>query len=241
MKQKLYRMLAILLVVMVCGGGALQAQNPGEDPGKARKLSVGPDGQSEEAVIRKAVLATVRIITGNRNPTTNEFYGTSSGSGVFIGSTGLILTARHVVFQQEGKGEVFPEIWCGVMSADSPYTPPNRGFRLQLVKDERQLDLALLRIPAPVNGTFPQLNLGTGSELFYGSLLRVAGFPEAGGATTTVVPTTVLGIDDQLGEIKVDGALMRGASGGPAFNAKGELIGIVLGVKKDTVPFFADE
>ena len=236
MNQKMWRMFGLLVL------GATLAGFPawGQVVGASREEPIGAEKGVEATIVRKAVSATVRIVTGNRDPQTNEFVGVATGSGVFVGPSGLVLTARHLICQNDGRGQVFGEIWCGVMSPDSPYMPPNRGFQLQLVREDRQLDLALLRIPTPGKNTFPWLKLGMGQDLSYGSVLKVAGFPEAGGATTTVVPTTVLGIDDQKGEIKVDGALMHGVSGGPAFNQKGELIGIALGVKKDTVPFFAE-
>jgi S1-C subfamily serine protease len=116
--------------------------------------------------------------------------------------------------------------------------------RLKLLSSSPELDLAVLRImptaTAPV--TYPHLRFAPSLSLSYGTTLSLVGFPVAGGSTVTVTQLDVVGLDDSQGWVKVDGAMMRGASGGAVVNAEGGLIGIPAKVQVDqAVPFFGDD
>ena len=203
-------------------------------PASARADDAGP--------VRRAVSATVRILTGSFGPE-GQFRGQTSGSGVIISADGRVLTNHHVVFPEGGK-QPFPQVWAGLVDDKLGFAPPSRAVRLKFLAADPALDLALLEIQTKAGekgGPYPFLPMGSTAELFYGSRLRVVGFPAAGGPTTTVVETTVLGIDEEAGWIKVDGGIMRGVSGGAALSEKGELVGVPTQVQADQeVPFLGD-
>jgi serine protease Do len=196
----------------------------------------------DTTAVRRAVAATVRILTGSFGPE-GQFRGQTAGSGVIISPDGLALTNHHVVFP-EGGNKPFPQIWAGLVDERLGFAPPSRAVRLKFLAADPTLDLALLEIQAKdgrKGGPYPFLPMGSTAELFYGSRLRIVGFPGAGGPTTTVVETTVLGMDEEAGWIKVDGGIMRGVSGGAALNERGELVGVPTQVQADQeVPFLGD-
>lgn len=186
--------------------------------------------------VQQAVLATVHILTGAMDAASGEFEGKGSGSGVIISPEGLVLTARHVVFQKNVPAR---EVWAGLVDGRNPRLPPTRVKRMKIVAEDAALDLALLRIESKRGGEsaerFPFLRLATSDDLVFGSPLSVVGFPAAGGATTTVTSVNVVGFDARQGWIKVEGSVMQGASGGAAVNERGELVGIASQVAADRV------
>lgn len=209
---------------------------------QVKNRSFNEEQEDRADITRNAILATVRILTGTSDA--NGFRGQASGSGVIITSEGLVLTNRHVVFAANGNA-LYPEIWAGVIQPGAENLPPRRAFRLKLIEADPNLDLALLRItfskPEKVNFSFLRL-APEQNDLSYGSSLRVIGFPVAGGPTTTVVRTSVVGLDDREGWIKVEGSLMRGVSGGAAINSRGELVGLATKVEIDQPsPFLGED
>ena len=104
-------------------------------------------------------------------------------------------------------------------------------------------DVALLKI-SDDSYTFPSLNLGEASELKDGDSILVIGFPgivsgsksgpalidyESSSAKATVTRGIVSSMKkDTQGNnlIQTDAVIGHGNSGGPAFNSKGEVIGI---------------
>lgn len=191
--------------------------------------------------VRRAIAATVRIVAGAPGPA-SDFQGRSWGSGVIVSQSGHVVTNHHVIAQQGG--QPYAAIYAGLVDPHQEFLPPTRAFRLRLVQDDPARDLALLQIvprgqTAP---TYPFLRLGRTDDVYYGTTLRLVGFPTAGGGTPTVVQTSVVGVDEQQGWIKVEGSMMRGGSGGAAINGRGELVGIPTMIQVDQeVPFFGDE
>ncbi len=196
----------------------------------------------DSAAMRRAISATVRILTGSLDPQ-GRFRGQTSGSGVIVSARGEVLTNHHVVFP-EGSASPYPQIWVGMVQERLGLSPPSRANRLKLLAADAALDLALLEIvpkEGEKSGPYPSIPLGSTADLFYGSRLWLAGFPAAGGPTTTVVSATVLGIDEEAGWVKVDGAMMHGVSGGAALDERGALLGVPTQVRADQeVPFLGD-
>ncbi len=104
-------------------------------------------------------------------------------------------------------------------------------------------DVAILKIKNTQNYSFPVVNLGTSVGLREGSSLVILGFPglvegyasseSLLSAASSAKPTVTRGIisaikTDQGGRslIQTDASIDHGNSGGPAFNTKGEVIGI---------------
>lgn len=138
-----------------------------------------------------------------------------AGTGFIVNSTGVIATAFHVV---DGASKVAIKTPAGDIYDEVSL----------LAKDERR-DLAILKI----NGfDLPTANLGNSNEIAPGDKVIVVGNPlGAEQLQTSISDGIVSGVRD-LGEgykvIQVTAPVSAGNSGGPAFSANGDVIGIIV-------------
>lgn len=138
-----------------------------------------------------------------------------AGTGFIVASTGVIVTAFHVV---DGASRVAVKTPSGDIFDDV----------LLLAKDERR-DLAILK----VNGfDLPTVNLGNSNDVNPGDQVIVVGNPlGAEQLRISISDGIVSGIRD-LGDgykvIQVTAPISPGNSGGPALSANGDVIGVVV-------------
>jgi len=155
------------------------------------------------AVAEAAVQATVRIACGR-----------DIGAGVIIHPEGLVLTARHVVHDDElTRREV------AVRLADG------RRLRGLVVRSHWPLDFALLWLDR--RGPFASLPLGDPTALRVAEPLIAVGHPSA--LTNTVSRGVVSNPRARFMNIEclqTDTALDQGNSGGPVLNLRGEVVAI---------------
>lgn len=134
-----------------------------------------------------------------------------SGSGFIIDAGGRILTNAHVVKDAD---EIV------VTLAD------NREFKAKVLGADERTDVALIEIEAK---GLPTVRLGDSDQLEVGEWVLAIGAPF--GMSYTATQGIVSATERQLREtyvpfIQTDAAVNPGNSGGPLFNARGEVIGI---------------
>ncbi len=149
---------------------------------------------------------------GNGRGGQQEMPTRGQGSGFIVSSDGIILTNAHVV--RDAK-EVTVKL------------TDRREFRARVLGADPKTDVAVLRIDAK---NLPVVKLGKTSELRVGEWVLAIGSPFGFENTVTAGVVSAKGRslpdDSAVPFIQTDVAVNPGNSGGPLFNARGEVVGI---------------
>ncbi len=135
------------------------------------------------------------------------------GSGFIVHASGYVVTNNHVIDR-----------------ADEITVILNDGTRLkaEVKGTDKRTDLALLKVE---NETpLPYVSFGDSDTARVGDWVIAIGNPFGLGGTTTTGIISARGRDINAGPfddfLQIDAPINRGNSGGPLFNAKGEVIGV---------------
>jgi serine protease Do len=139
-------------------------------------------------------------------------YGMSQGSGFFITGDGYVVTNEHVV----NGGKEFTVV-----------TDDGEEYEARLIGADERTDLALLKVEAKTD--FPYVEFADGPPMV-GEWVVAVGNPFGLGGSVTAGIVSARGRDIGAGPyddfIQIDAPVNRGNSGGPAFNVKGQVIGV---------------
>jgi serine protease Do len=135
------------------------------------------------------------------------------GTGFVVDGAGYIATNRHVI---EGADEVFVTLESG------------ERLPATVVGQDERTDLALIKVDAPDD--LVALGFGDSDRARVGDWVLAIGNPFGLGGTATAGIISARGRDIDSGlyddYIQIDAPINQGNSGGPVFNAAGEVIGI---------------
>jgi serine protease Do len=134
------------------------------------------------------------------------------GSGFIIDPNGLIMTNAHVV---KGASEVTVKL------------TDRREYRAKVLGADPKTDIAIIKIDAK---NLPAVTVGSSDRLKVGEWVLAIGSPFGFENTVTAGVVSAKGrtlpSDSAVPFIQTDVAVNPGNSGGPLFNAKGEVVGI---------------
>ncbi len=141
----------------------------------------------------------------------------SSGTGFVISNDGYIMTNNHVV--EEG-------------NTIKVTTSNGDVYTAELVGRDPNTEVAVIKVE---NLGLPALALGNSDEAKTGEMVVAIGNPLSDTLSNTVTvgylssvsrPTQLMDGGDEINMLQTDAAINFGNSGGPLFNASGEVIGI---------------
>ncbi len=169
--------------------------------------------------------ATKQVVGIQSNITYRNFFGQTtqaalSGTGFFISDDGYILTNNHVISDAAASG-----------SEINVLTHDGNTYSATVVGTEQSNDLAVLKIDAT---DCTPVTFGSSSDMSVGDTVYAVGNP-MGELQFTMTSGMVSALDravttEQSGGainmFQMDAAINSGNSGGPVYNANGEVIGV---------------
>lgn len=221
-------LLVALLAIIALAGPASAQRLP--DSREEIQLSFAPLVQrSAPAVVN---VYSERVVRQSRSPFAGDpffdrFFGdggfgmpqervqSSLGSGVIVGSDGVIVTNAHVVQGADALRVVLSD---------------RREFDAELILADERTDLAVLRID-PEGEVLPILEFADTRLSQVGDLVIAIGNPFGVGQTVTqgiisATSRTDVGISDYAFFIQTDAAINPGNSGGALVDNSGKLVGV---------------
>ncbi len=191
----------------------------------------------ERAVIEQTMHGVVQIVAlqkaflGNMSPVW-------TGSGTIIHPSGIVLTNCHVA-NPRAMGVPAPAANAlAVAVTGRSDEPPALTYLAEVVAFSPELDLAVLRLAATLDGkptknlNLPFVPVGDSDALELADTLAIFGYPGIGGETVTFTSGSVSGfsreqgVSDHRAWIKTDATIAGGNSGGTAIDKQGLLVGV---------------
>lgn len=185
-----------------------------------------------ETLVQKVDPAVVQIITLGFSSADQEGgpsvrVSRGSGSGVVVDPSGYILTNAHVVRNARSVQVLLPEPAEEAAQYRSVIKPSGKRVSARVVGQDRQTDLALLKIEAQ---NLPHLEFEDSEKLRQGQVVLAFGSPFGleNSVTMGIISSVARQIrpDDPMIYLQTDAAINPGNSGGPLVDPEGKLVGI---------------
>jgi serine protease Do len=208
---------AILALTAVVDAELAQAQGRAATTAPASSAFSLAAGFGEVAARLEPAVVAISAKTTARGAPRNRAHqgsgGAASGSGFLIDSSGVVVTNNHVIDGADSFEIIFAD---------------GRTLPAQLVGRDAETDLAVLRIPGATR--LASVPWGNSDGVRVGDWAIAIGSPFGLGNSLSVGVISGRNRDLQAGRydefLQTDAAINRGNSGGPLFNARGEVIGV---------------
>jgi S1-C subfamily serine protease len=214
----------VLVNYQINNSGSNQTGNGKNTSAQQVNINLSDNMYFAAAVAEKAQKSVVGITT-DMTQTINTFFGpqtqkgTSMGSGMIVDPNGYILTNAHVI----GDGE-YDKITVSLIDGSS--------IEGKVLWYDSTLDLAVVKVDKT---GLPAVELGDSDELMVGEPAVAIGNPMTLDLERTVTQGVISGLNRSITFengitikplIQTDASINSGNSGGPLFNAEGQVIGI---------------
>jgi 2-alkenal reductase len=222
-------------VLVSTPNGATPAANPVE--GDAAKPLVGNGFDASEIYEKRAAgVVTIYAVFGPGGG--QQLTSEAQGSGFVVSDDGYVLTNSHVITTAGETDETqTPE------AASRVYVQYRDGERVaaQIIGWDLYDDVGLLKVD-PANHALNPVPLGDSGTVVVGEPVAAIGSPfdQESSLSVGVVSATERSIDsltssyDLIDAIQTDAPINRGNSGGPMFNARGEVVGINAQIRSES-------
>jgi 2-alkenal reductase len=205
--------------------------------GDAAKPLVGNGFDATEIYEKRATgVVTIYAVFGNGGA--QQLQSEAQGSGFVVSDDGYVLTNSHVITTAGEADETqTPE------AASRVYVQYRDGERVaaRIIGWDLYDDVGLVKVD-PANHAVSPVPLGDSSAVVVGEPVAAIGSPfgQESSLSVGVVSATERSIDsltssyDLIDAIQTDAPINRGNSGGPMFNAQGEVIGINAQIRSES-------
>jgi serine protease Do len=148
--------------------------------------------------------------------------GTSLGSGFIVDPEGYIITNNHVI---QGAEDI-----TVILRDDTQ-------LKAKLIGSDSRVDIAVLKVDPPNKKPLPAIKWGDSDKERVGDWVIAIGNPFGLGHSVTagIISARGRALSDSLDDyLQTDAAINKGNSGGPLFNAEGEVIGVNTAIYSPT-------
>jgi 2-alkenal reductase len=218
---------------------ALVASPPETQPESASEPPQAQGAFDPAALYRDRAPGVVTIYARYPNHGGTDVDTEGQGSGFVVSPDGYILTNAHVI-TTAGSGNLAPD---AVEAASEVYVEFADGDRVgaEIVGWDLFYDVGLLKV-RPAEHALVAVPLGDSVDVVVGEPVAAIGSPfgQAGSLAVGVVSATRRSVESLtsgysvIDAIQIDAPINRGNSGGPLFNALGEVIGINAQIRSES-------
>jgi len=186
----------------------------------------------------EAYKSIVKVMTYSEDPN-GKVYLNSTGSGVIVDSSGLVLTNYHVINVEDEEFAKKMNAGYAVCLTENISNEPDCSYYGTLVSGNKELDLAILKINlisgVSTKSSFDYLKINSSDTTKVNDEVTSYGYPGIGSDTITITKGIISGKMDKYNNkwIKTDAVISFGSSGGAALDTNDNIVGITSSAHSD--------